>query len=161
MIFCTTSCQQMSSVSRTWITLLSDASRPQITKLLEVRSCCTVWGSKSVISECCLLQISILDISSWSVLDRTSKSPNYLTRDHERPPWWKTALMSNHPDWDHPDENPPWYKPPWWLRDHPNEWHPDERLPGWETSLKRDCPDERPAWREAALMRDHHKERPP
>ena len=94
----------------------------------------------------------------------------------ERPPWWETTLMR-----DHPGERPPWWettlvrehpneRQSWWestlMRDHPMRDHPDERAPWWESTLVREHPDERPPWWETTrwettLMREHPDERAP
>ena len=92
--------------------------------------------------------ISIIFI--WIMTVHQQKTRRHLWSDGlhclsmERPSWWKTILMK-----DHPDERPPWWKTIL-MKDHP-----DERPRWWKTTLMKDHPDERPPWWKTTLMQDH------
>ena len=102
----------------------------------------------------------------WNILESLTKDqPDErlpLVTDHpdDRPIWWETTLMKDHPDEPSIMRNQPDNRQPWWETSMVKD-HPDDRPPCWETNMAKDHPDDRPPWWETTLMTNQYDERPP
>ena len=94
-----------------------------------------LWKRKFSCHSCLDSNLQPFDHESSTLTNKLSQLPYYysgnsderppLIKDclYERPPWWETTLMR-----DHPNEKPPQWETTL-IRDHSDKRHPDERPP--------------------------------